>query len=57
MLRRVCSWIAAIAAFILLTPILAYAVSGHSDFGVTLAGILKQFNLHNNDDQPEGYGL
>ena len=34
MLKIICSWIAAILMFICLAPLLAYAVSVHSDFGI-----------------------
>ena len=42
MLNKICLWILAILAFVCLVPLLAYAVSEHSDFGVSLAEILKR---------------
>ncbi len=42
MLNKICLWILAIVAFICLVPLLAYAVSEHSDFEVSLAGIFKR---------------
>jgi hypothetical protein len=50
MLSKFCSWIVAIVAFICLTPLLAYAVSVHSDFGSGLAQILKENTNHTVDD-------
>jgi hypothetical protein len=42
MLNKICLWILAIVAFICLTPLLAYAASVKSDFGVNLLEIPKQ---------------
>jgi len=42
MLNKICWWIVAIVAFICLVPLLAYSVSEHSDFGVSLAELLKK---------------
>ena len=47
MLNKICSWIAGIVAFIFLTPLLAHAVSVHSDFGSGgLVEIFKENNHH-----------
>jgi len=50
MLNKICLWIAGVAAFICLAPLLAYAVSVHSDFGSGLAQILKENTNHTVDD-------
>jgi hypothetical protein len=50
MLKKICSWIVAIVALISLTPLLAYAVSVHSDFGVTWQKYLKGNNHQAADD-------
>jgi len=42
MLNKICWWIVAIAAFICLMPLLAFAVSLHSDFGVCLCRNIKK---------------
>ncbi len=42
MLNKICLWILAIVAFICFVPLLAYAVSEHSDFGVSLAEMLRR---------------
>jgi hypothetical protein len=42
MLSKICWWILALVAFICLTPLLAIAVSGHTDFGVRLGTNIKK---------------
>ena len=42
MLNRICLWILATVAFICLVPLLAYAVSEHSDFGVSLSEVNRK---------------
>jgi hypothetical protein len=49
--NKICSWIAAIVAFIILAPLPACAFSVHSDFGVPLAEkYLKENNHHTGHD-------
>jgi hypothetical protein len=42
MINKICWWIVAVVAFLCLAPLLAYAVSVSSDFGVPFAEILKR---------------